>query len=328
MTKSLLSFVLRRLHSLESPILRQAEMAAFPRRQRTELERCGILVRAPVPDEIPHPASPKSGRRAAVRRTKKGVFAVASEDGGEYFTPVPLTEDDLLEFCLSVPKLVELICRQNGIESSGSPTDVSLVSVGQKHLEGFGAVDVYVSLTVGDQSELASRCLSLLKPAGVKKVVVLLSGPVPFAVDQRQLLDARGIVLIPLPPLADRGSLVIDWDSQVIGTVEDRPDGVYPPRTIVVRGREYKCDLNKREMAFLGMALRDEEVELGRLIHRGLDAVWKQSFANTRTTRNKVTQFLSRLNRKLAAAVPAFPFFFSLPRGRASVTRTGSPDTP
>jgi len=326
MTKSLLSLVLRRLAWLESPIVRQAEMAAFPRRQQAELARCGVLVKAPLPEEIPHPASPTSGRRAAVRKTAKGVFAVATEDSGEYFDPIPLSEDELLEFRVSVPKLVELICKQNGIESCGVPDEAGLVAIGQKHVDGYGTVDVYLALALGSPDQLASRCLAVFRPTGVKKVVILLPCPVTIPVPQRQLLDTRGIVLVSLLPLADHGRLAIDWEGQVTATPESRPDGVYPPDTIVVRGCRYKCELSKREMAFLEMALRDEEVELGRLIHRGKGALWKETFRDTQKTRNKVAQFLSRLNRKLADIEPPFPFFFSLPRGRWYVVRTSDPE--
>jgi hypothetical protein len=79
-------------------------------------------------------------------------------------------------------------------------------------------------------------------------------------------------------------------------------------------------------MTFLAMALGSDEVEVGRLIHRGQDAMWRETFSNTTKTRNKVHQFLSRLNKSLAQASPQFPFFFSLPRGRTSGIRTVSDD--
>ena len=41
--KTLLSYVLQRLHSLEAPILRQREMEQFPRREQKDLERHGVL---------------------------------------------------------------------------------------------------------------------------------------------------------------------------------------------------------------------------------------------------------------------------------------------
>lgn len=323
--KTLLSYVLHRLHSLEAPILTHREMANFPRRERKALERSRVLDRAPDADEIPDPRFPSSGRLVAVRATARGLFAVAGEDD-EYFDPIPIAEDDVRQYSVSVPKLVELIRNQNGIQGDGVPAEVGLIPLGQKTIEGYGIVEVYFSLPNVIAREFAARGLSVVAPTGTKKLIILLPCPVPLSSPERQLLDARGVVLIALSPIADNGSLVVDWDAQVIRSSVDRPDGVYPPRMIIVNGREYKCDLSGREMAFLGIALRDEEVQLGQIIHRGRDALWKETFSDTRGTRNKVTQFLSRLNKKLAAVQPQFPFFFSLPRGRRSIVRTSDSD--
>ena len=323
--KTLLSYVLNRLHSLEAPILSHREMASFPRREQRALEKSRVLDRAQDADQIPHPHFPSSGRMVAVRPTARGLFAVAGEDD-EYFDHIPLVDDDVQQYRVSVPKLIEVIRKQNGIDGVGDTSGVGLISVGQKTVDGYGAIDVYLSLPNHDVRELATRCLSLDRLDGVKKVVVLLPCALSLPVMDRQLLDARRVMLVALSPIADAGSLVVDWESHLIRSPEDRPDGVYPPRTIIVRSREYKCDLNAREMAFLGIALGDEEVELGHIIHRGRDALWKETFSDTKKTRNKVTKFLSRLNQKLVAAKPQFPFFFSLPRGRRSIVRTFDSD--
>lgn len=300
-------------------------MAGFPVRERKALERAGVLVKAPDAEEIPDPRFPSSGRLVGVRPTSRGFEAVAL-DGDEYFAPIRLSDSDVRQCSVSVPKLVELIRQQNGIEGDGETPDTGMIPVGQKTIDGFGPIEIYLSLPNSDLRHLAAACLSLIKPAGVRKVVVLLPCAVRLPVQERQLLDGKGIMLIALAPLADGGSLVIDWESHVLAPVEDRPDGVYPPRTVVVRGREFKCELNKNQMAFMQIALQNDEVELGQIIHRGQDALWNETFSDTRATRNKVTQFLSRLNKKLASARPSFPFFFSLPRGRRSIVRTTDSD--
>jgi len=298
-------------------------MAPFPRREQRALERNRVLGKTIDAAEIPDPRFPSSGRLVAVRPTARGLFAVASDDD-EYFDPIPLSADDVRQYRVSAPHLVELIRKQNGIDGAGDTAHVGLIPVGQKTLDGYGVLDVYLSLPNNNMHDLAMRCRSLVKPAGIKKIVVLLPCAVRLPVQDRQLLDANGIVLIALSSVADSGSLAVDWDTHVIGVPEDRPDGVLPPRTVVVCGCEYQCkaDLKADEMRFLEIALRDEEVELGRLIHRGADALWKETFLNTRKTRNKVHQFLSRLNKKLADASPQSPFFFSLPRGRSTIVRT------
>ena len=79
--------------------------------------------------------------------------------------------------------------------------------------------------------------------------------------------------------------------------------------------------LTSREVRFVSIALRQEDVPLGNLIHRKRDALWRGPFRNDRATRGRVSQFLSRLNKKLAHANPPFPLLFSLRRGHASILR-------
>ncbi|MBC7351739.1 MAG: hypothetical protein H5U08_05210, partial [Thermogutta sp.] len=135
-------------------------MAAFPTWQQAELVHCGVLVKEPLPEQIPHPRFPHSGRRAAVRKTARGFFAVAGEDSSEYFEPIPVSEQQLLEFRVSVAKLVELIAKQAGIESSTVPQEAGLVAMGQKHLAGYGTVEVYLAVALGCAEQLALHCLA------------------------------------------------------------------------------------------------------------------------------------------------------------------------
>ncbi len=316
----MLSYVLSRLGRLEAPLVRHREIEGYPSTELKALVRQGLLVTAPPAEFIVLRTGPHSGRLVAVRPTDSGWCGVDEDDS--FFSPVPLTDEDVWQYSISVTQLIRIVRNDNGIEGEKDPTEAGVIAIGQRQVDGYGVVEVYLSLAAGCQNGMVSQCLSLLKPAGVRKLVILVPCPISIAAGNRQLLDARGLVLLPLSPLADRGSLAIDWEGMIAGSLEDRSDGVYPPRTIVVGGREYKCDMNKQEMAFVEIALRDEHVALARLIHRGPDALWQQSFVNTRTTRNKVTKLLSRLNKKLAAIRPPFPFFFSLPRGGMSVVRT------
>lgn len=295
-------------------------MDQYPQRERKILERNRVLNRAADADDIPDPRFPSSGRLVSVRPTGAGLFAVAASED-EYFTPIPIAEADVRQYSVSVSGLVGVIQEQNGIRGLGDVVGIGMIPVGQKQVDGYGEVEVYLSLPNVDLREFTSRCQAMLRPVGTKKVAVLLPIAVRLPAMERQLLDAKGVVLIPLDRIADNGSLIVDWEKHVIGVPEDRPDGVYPPHTIVVAGREYRCDLNKDQMEFMEIAVRDAEIALGRLIHRGKDAFWRETFTNDQKTRNKVHQFLSRLNKQLANASPQFPFFFSLPRGFRSIVR-------
>jgi hypothetical protein len=256
----------------------------------------------------------------SVRTTPRGKFGVSTE-GDEYFDPIPLPDDADRQFSISVQKLVDIIRHQNGIEGAGVVAASGTIPLGQKCIEGYGIIEVYLLLPCIDLDRVESQCLSLARPSGIRKNAVLLPAVVRLSSHTRQLIDARGIVLIALGPYADMGSLDLAWKSHVTGAAADLPDGVHGPNRVVLGGTEYSCDLTKREMEFLAIALGKSEVELGSIIHRGEDALWRETFSDCRETRNKVTQFLSRLNKKLAHAKPPLALCYSLPRNRRSIVR-------
>ena len=226
----------------------------------------------------------------------------------------------------AVPSIAFCTCgsfaAQNAIVGSETAADGQLVAVGQKAIDGYGEVDVYLSVANIDTLDFMTRCRAIQRPQTIKKVVVLTPCPVALSNSQRELLDGRGVTIISLSPTSDLESLVIDWDGQVIGPPRDRTaDGVYSPNVIVFQGKEHRCDLTKRELAFMALALRNGEIPLSTLISLGEGALWKQRFSNDKQTRDKVTQFLSRLNKKLARATPPLPFLLSLPRHSSSIRR-------
>jgi len=305
-------------------------MAGFPRPQIRSFERAGILLRTDDADIIPHPHFPNSGRFVAVRETPRGREAVPLEDD-EYFPPVPLNDGDDWQYLISLTKLVDLIRKQNAIASDGDAENGPLIAVGQKAIDGFGEIDVYLSLPNGDRRDFAMRCLGLRKPAGVKRLAVLVPAVPVLPSHERQLLDERGIVLVSLSKPADCGTLCVDWESSVVGATADRSaDGVHAADTIVWQGREYRCDPNhefgKREIKLMTLMLNCSELPLGKIFNRGKDAFWKQSYNNSdQALRNRVTQMLSRVNGKLRRMSPPFVFDLSLPRNRDSIIRDSAP---
>lgn len=282
----------------------------------------GVLVEAAdFADEGPHPLRPDSGEIVGLRKTSRGWFAV-SQDEEAYFDPIPIEEDDARQFHISLLAFVDSLRRQNAIVGSDAVGDGKLISIGQKTLDGYGTVDVYLAIENTDTQEFIARCRAVQRPHGIKQVVILTPCAIPLANTQRELLDARGVSVVSLAPASTLGKLAIDWDEQVIGPTEGRTgDGVYPPHSLVLRGREYRCELTRRESAFMALALRADEIPLGTLIHRGQDALWQETFRNNQVTRDKVAQFLSRLNKKLAATTPPFPVIFALPRNITSIRR-------
>jgi len=104
-----------------------------------------------------------------------------------------------------------------------------------------------------------------------------------------------------------------------------RPDGVYPPRTVVFRGVEHDCELTDKECAFLAVALPNAETDIGTLMHGGHGAVWREPYVATTAKRNKVSGLIARLNAKVLKASPPLRVTFGLRRGQAFVYRQEPP---
>lgn len=106
---------------------------------------------------------------------------------------------------------------------------------------------------------------------------------------------------------------------------ERRPqDGVQGPNNFTWRGNTYTCALTKNEMAFLRVALLKGDLTIDVLMNKKSGIVWNELYSAEK--RGKISQFLSRLNVKLANAKPPFPCIFSLRRGDEYVTRQDPPD--
>lgn len=311
---------MQRLHSVESPTVWHRETKRYNPRELDQLARKGILATLPTPEEGPSPRGDRGRPWVGFRRIGGDLHAVALEED-DFFEPFRVTEDEVRCYEVRVSRLMEHIRRDNAITGDTSPLDSGLIPVGHKQVEGFGAVEVCLSLPNADRDAFRARCLALQRPSGIKRLAVLLPMPVTLPAAEREQLDGRGITLIPLFPSTEQGHLRIDWTSVIVSSASGaRPDGVVPPRTIVFRGLEYSCELTKREMTFLDIALRGEEVDIGAVYSRK-GPVWKGTFANTKETRGKIAKFLSRLNEKLASATPPFPVAFSLARGRQAIVR-------
>lgn len=107
-----------------------------------------------------------------------------------------------------------------------------------------------------------------------------------------------------------------------------RPDGVYPPRTIVYRGREHTCDLTDAEAAFLDRALKGGEVDVHELMRPVDGLAFKERYVANQAKRNRISQFLSRLQTRLLAARPPLGVGLSLPRGKDYVARDDPTEPP
>jgi len=230
-----------------------------------------------------------------VRKTARGYEGVAS--GDDYCDPIPLTESDIRQIHFSLSGFVDFLRKENGICGDGITADGNLITVGQKNLEGYGEVEVYLALENGDPCKFSTQCRSIKSTQGIKKVVVLIPRPVTLTNPHRQLLDSQGIILIPLLQGAERDTVVLDWQSQVITpSLAVIPDSFRAPNIVIWKGCEHKCNLKTNEQVFLGIAINENYIDVARLMHLGGDSLWKERFRNERKQRCKISQFLGRLN--------------------------------
>lgn len=308
--------MLNRLERLESPILRHREIELYSAKERRSLLRCGALI-----DSSPADSVWFHGRNLMVRETTRGWYGVDEDDA--FFTPVPLADDDVKQYSVDVPRLVELVRQHNGIEGEGCVEDFGLITVGQRHVDSIGPVDVYLSLANYDTDVFTARCRHLQNPAGAAKVIVLIPRPVVLPATVRTGLDAAGVVLAPLWRAAEGGSLAIVWHSLV--APEAAQDGVLSARKIVYRGQVHVCDLTKKEMDFLAAYLTVDEIDVYQIMHAHAGALWRQRYRPEKGPRQVISKFLSRLNGKLAAAEPPVAISYSLARKRDVITREAMP---
>lgn len=267
-----------------------------------------VLVECEPAEEVTH-----CGRLVAVRKTLRGWQGVAP-DPRDYFDPVSLNDDEVRQVLIDVNGIVDRLRIENEIVGLGPEQDGNVFTVGQKNVDGYGNVEVYLSIENGDPASFATRCRGLRMPHGAARVVVLIPRPVTLPSSDRQLIDSHGVVLMPLAEAAERGDLSVDWQRAFMSLQLQRPDGYYPPGIVVWKSHEHKCKLTAHEQRFIAVAIEEQFIEVSKLMHNGDDAVWQGRFLNTKQQRQKINAVLSRLNRKLEKAKPRLPVSFGLKR--------------
>lgn len=225
MSEKLLVLILTLLDQLESPVLRQIELTAFPPQEIKILLSEGILRETSRATEIPRPERFHPGNDLIVRQTSKGLFGVA--DGDNYFDPIPLTEDDVRQYEISLPKLVLLIRRENGINGTGFENYHGLIPLGQKMIAGIGPVDIYLSLPNHDETAILSRFQRLERERGGQKSILLTPRGLPLSPEGRRILSDIGITVASLIGAAAGGTLALDFDS-IVGLPGIGPSEKYP----------------------------------------------------------------------------------------------------
>lgn len=317
--QTLLSAILERLHTTANPVLRLREIESHPEVERRREFDEGVLVEDQVPEIIPNPRKLGSGEFVGVRETARGFEAVAT--GDEFFSPFLLEDCDVRQFRISLPALIGRLRSENAIDGTDMPADGGLITVGQKVLEGYGTIEVYCALPNDDPTEFAARCRGIRQLKGIKKIAVLVPRLAALTHSQRQILDNNNVILVPLIPLADRGTLAIDWNAVIAGPAAALSDGIHAPDTLVWKGREHKRAMTRMDQSFLALAMDEQYLDVARVMNESENALWGEHFRNTKSQRDKISQFLLRVNNKLAKAKPPVPLSFSLKRGDKYIQR-------
>jgi hypothetical protein len=119
---------------------------------------------------------------------------------------------------------------------------------------------------------------------------------------------------------AERALAVSCHDSQ--DARPRRPDGLYPPDTIVWLGAEHVCNLTVREQEFLKLGLSNPAVDVHTLMRWKKGVLWNTlNYVHTKPVRGRISKFLSRLNEALQSARPKLELSFSLRRTGHWITR-------
>lgn len=214
MSESLLGFLLARLDQIDAPVFLHRELEPFPADDLVALTSGGILRETT-------PATELSGNMV-VKRTSQGLFGVAAE-GEPYFDPVPLGEDDIRQYEVSLPRLVDHIRRENGIDGTRFEDHGGLIPLGQRVAEGSVAMDVYLSLPNDEESRVIARCQRLMPSPESRRAVLVTPRCLMLSPEGRRVIASSGLVTLVLQDSAAGASLAIDWSRLSRGADESTP---------------------------------------------------------------------------------------------------------
>jgi len=224
--ESLLGFILARLDQIESPLFLYRELEGFPAAELEALVSSGILRQTSKAVDIPRPAGLPAGPDLVVRRTSQGLFGVADE--GDYFDPIPLVDDDVRQYRISLSKLAARIRAENELAGVPVKNGRGLVFVGERPLPGRRHADVYLSLGNDDPAGFMSLC-KRVQPVSPRPVVMLVPSPVPLSVEQARVLANSDTFVVPLTTHLKGMRWKLPW-SRILKKADAEPALTKKPR--------------------------------------------------------------------------------------------------
>jgi len=211
LTETLLHFILQRLDQIECPVFLHRELERFPEDEFRPLRAEGILRETSRTTEIARPKNVPPGGDLIVRQTSKGIFGVADED--DYFDPIPLTEDDVRQYEISLPKLATVIRQANGIEGTGFVNHHGLIPMGEKVLDGFGNLDVFFSIPNLDEDEFIARCRRADRAIDAAGIVILTPSSIALSPEKRIQMEHLGIFTVAMTTNSHLNAFLLDWQT-------------------------------------------------------------------------------------------------------------------
>ncbi len=206
---TLLAQVLTRLSRQKSPLVSHREITCFPPGELPALLSDGILRESAHASEVPRPPHADHGEDLIVSHTSRGIFGVA--EGGDFLQPVPLSEDDIRQYEISIEALVARLRRENSILMAESARGGPVRVVGTKRVPGFGSAEVHLLAEPTTPPELEAALRGLPRATSCDLRVLLTCEPIPVPPTLEAWLDTERLLLESLDEAAARGGLALNW---------------------------------------------------------------------------------------------------------------------
>ena len=261
-----------------------------------------------------------------VRHADDDIVGV-SEEGDR----IPLAKEQILIHQLDRHALAEAICRALKLEAVATSTHASNQEnlVGTYEQRGIRN-PVFLVIAVDDSAFEAA--VSVIPSGRAHPRVILVPMARRISPTLRQRIENQGACVLGLSDILTiaGGQLValqrldetVALAFRTAAGEAPRADGVYSQREIIWRGVGHECDLTVPQMEFLKLGLADAEIDIHKLMHPKNGVVWKERYQNSKGVRDKISQFVSRLNKALLGATPALGIAFSLRRDAHVISRT------
>ena len=211
-SETLLGIVLRLLGRIAEPVVAPDVVADYPAEALSELTLAGILKETSRATEIVRPRRCGPGPDLSVRVTALGLYGVA-DDPDEYCDPVPLCDEDVRRYAVSIPRLAAELRERNRIHGTGCEMVDGLALLGTKRIQGHGGVPIYLSLPNRNPEVFLARCLRARRGQAGLAAVVIVPEEVSLPTESRRILDESGVRTTALSPAARLADLEIDWIS-------------------------------------------------------------------------------------------------------------------